>query len=150
MPLRKAKLTILIVENEAILRMTTSELLEAWGHETVLAGSADEAIALVEAGARPDFALLDILLGAGPDGIALASILRKRWDILSIFVSANLQGEPLNQAIRTGPLHILKKPFTEMDLRRMLSYARETLTDEPCDVDPGNIWLKPDRGEAVL
>lgn len=148
MPLTKARLTILIVENDALIRLTTSELLESWGHEAIAAENGAEAITLVEAGTRPDFALLDILLGKGPDGIALAAALRERWGILSIFVSGVLQGEHLNQAIRTGPLHILKKPFTEMDLRRMLAYAKETLTDEPCDLDPGNIWLKPSPEDA--
>lgn len=150
MPLSKSKLTILVVENDAVIRLTTSELLESWGHEVIAAENAAEAITLVEEGEKPDVALLDIMLGTGPSGISLSTLLRERWGILSIFVSGNLQGEQLNQAIRCGPLHILKKPFTEVELRRMLTYVTDTLTDEPCDVDLGNIWLKPGREGALL
>ncbi|RUQ63969.1 response regulator [Azospirillum doebereinerae] len=145
--------TVLIVENDALLRLTTAELLESWGHAVIAAGDAAEAFALIEAGiesgARPDFALLDIRLGPGPDGISLSCTLRERWNILSIFVSANLQGEDLAQAIRTGPLHILRKPFTESDLRRVMAFARETLTDIPFDFDQERLWRKPGGGDAA-
>ncbi|CAO3430039.1 response regulator [Azospirillum doebereinerae] len=149
MPSNSETSTVLIVENDAILRLSTSELLQSWGHEVIAAGDAVEAFALIEAGARPDFALLDILLGPGPDGIALSCTLRERWNILSIFVSANLQGEQLAQAIRTGPLHILRKPFTETDLRRVMAFARETLTDIPFDFDQESLWRKPGVNDAA-
>ncbi len=139
-------LTILVVEDEAIIRLQIATLLESWGHNVLVAEDAAEAMALIDAGHRPDVALLDIELGAGQDGVSISTRLREKWGIPSIFASGNLQNEILMRAIRTGPLNLLRKPFTETHLRRALELAKEALVEAPFEADPSiasDIWSRP-------
>ena len=126
------RFTVLVVEDDGIIRTGIVKALEVKGHATIEAAGVGEALALLAGGDRPDFALLDIRLAQKFDGIELAQILRERWGILSIFVSGNLQGETLDRALRAGPLNIVRKPFGNDDLHRALELAAQALcTEEP-------------------
>ena len=67
---------VLIVEDEALLRVLISNTLEAEGFIVATAASAAEARRVAD-DFDPDIALLDIELGDGPSGIDLALILRR-------------------------------------------------------------------------
>jgi len=49
---RKAR-RIMVIEDDAIVRLGLQAVLQDWGDEVILAGSADEAMARLEAGAGP-------------------------------------------------------------------------------------------------
>ena len=51
---------VLVVDDDEDIRMLVAELLRVSGHEVVGAPSGVEALALLEAGARPDLVLLDV------------------------------------------------------------------------------------------
>lgn len=132
-PLRSTSFVVLVAEDDAVIRLNITDFLESAGHTVLPAQTAAEAVAQVESGTRPDFALLDIRLARNSDGISVARTLRERWGIPSIFVSGNLQGDILSEAIRTGPLSIIRKPFNEADLNRALDLARTVLLDDAPD-----------------
>ena len=69
--------SVLVVEDEALIRNLVAGQLKAEGFEVHTAASAAEARKLVDS-IDPDVALLDIELGFGPTGIDLATILRKQ------------------------------------------------------------------------
>ncbi|WP_207460088.1 response regulator [Azospirillum sp. SYSU D00513] len=132
MSIHPERFTVLVAEDEAIIRASIVQALKEHGHAVIEAAGVGEALSLLAAGRRPDFALLDIRLAHQSDGIDLAHALRERWGILSIFVSGNLQGETLDRALRAGPLNIVRKPFGNDDLHRALELAAQALCTEDC------------------
>jgi CheY-like chemotaxis protein len=83
-----SKLTpvILIVEDEAVLRLMAVGLVEDAGCLPIVANNADEAIAILEE--RPDIDLLftDIHMPGSMDGLKLAHAVRHRWPPLKIII----------------------------------------------------------------
>jgi signal transduction histidine kinase/CheY-like chemotaxis protein len=71
--------TALVVDDNATNRRILATQLARWGMAADLAGSADEALRLLDAGGRYDVALLDFHM-PGTDGAELARLLRARAD----------------------------------------------------------------------
>lgn len=67
------------------------------------AGDAAEALALVERGAQPSAALLDLDLGGGPDGIDLALSLRNRFPDIGIVLLTAYRSPRM---FRSDPYHV--------------------------------------------
>lgn len=79
---------ILVVEDEAIVRLHALSILGDAGFPTLEAASAEQAIALLET--RRDIAVVftDIQLGAGMDGLALARAIRNRWPPVELILTS--------------------------------------------------------------
>ncbi len=81
------KAIVLVVEDEAILRMTAVSIVEDAGFEAIEAANADEAIRLLES--RNDIRLIftDIDMPHGSmNGLKLAAAVRHRWPPIAIIV----------------------------------------------------------------
>jgi CheY-like chemotaxis protein len=92
--------TVLIVEDDPILRFLTTNMVEDAGFVAIEAADADEAVAILET--RSDVALLltDIDMAGSMDGLALARAVRNRWPpIKIIFVSARAQPLDCNMPV---------------------------------------------------
>ena len=120
---------ILIVENDGTIIVRLEKLLRSWGYDVLLAGSGEIALPLAEE-QTPDLALMDIRLGEGAgemDGIETAQILRSRFDIPSIYLTAYTDEEFLQRARQTEPYGYLVKPLQELSLRSTLEMATAKL-----------------------
>ncbi|HET9395068.1 MAG TPA: response regulator, partial [Nitrospiraceae bacterium] len=71
-----ARRTILLVEDEFLIRMAAAEALRESGFVVMEAASAEEALALVASGLQPDVLFSDIRMGGLRDGLDLAEALR--------------------------------------------------------------------------
>lgn len=81
---------VLIVEDEAMIRMGAAALVEDLGCEFFEASSADEAIALLEKHPQITIVFTDIQMAGSMDGLELAAYARRRWPPLKfIIVSGN-------------------------------------------------------------
>jgi two-component system, response regulator PdtaR len=82
----KNAIVVLVVEDEALLRMLAVEAVEEAGYVAIEAGNADEAIVLLET--RPDISVLftDINMPGSIDGLKLAEAVRTRWPPVKIIV----------------------------------------------------------------
>lgn len=124
-PLARAMGTasILIVEDEALLASYIQEVLD----EThfVVAGVASSGVeALTLAAERgPDLALVDIKLSGPMDGIEVAELLRARFGVPSIFLSAVADPATVERARRTSNLGFLEKPFRPSQVFNALQRA---------------------------
>ena len=80
--------TVLIVEDEILLRMDATEALESAGLVVVEAGSADEAILILEQ--RDDINLIftDIHMPGSMDGLKLAHFVKDRWPPIRIIATS--------------------------------------------------------------
>jgi diguanylate cyclase (GGDEF)-like protein/PAS domain S-box-containing protein len=114
---------ILIVEDERIVAADLAAVLRQLGYEvTGMAASADQALALVEAD-RPDLALMDIRIRGDRDGIDVAGVLRARFRIPVVFVSAFADDVTIERARQTQPFGYLVKPFSDRELRSAIEVA---------------------------
>ena len=77
---------ILIVEDDPFLKFLTVDAVEEAGFVALEAGSADEAVAILES--RLDIALVltDINMPGSMDGLKLAHAVRNRWPPIKIIV----------------------------------------------------------------
>lgn len=82
------KPTILIVEDEFLIRLDAVDRLEEAGFEVVEAGDADEAIRILETGAEIRILFTDVEMPGSMDGFALARIARDRWPPIEIIVAS--------------------------------------------------------------
>ena len=71
--------TVLIVEDEPIVRFYESELAEGAGFLTLTAANADEALRELEGLVAIEILLTDVSMSGALDGIALANLVRERW-----------------------------------------------------------------------
>ena len=80
--------TVLIVEDNPLLRILTVNIVEDAGFVALEADNADEAVAILEA--RSDIALLltDINMPGSMDGLKLAHAVRNRWPPIKIVVAS--------------------------------------------------------------
>jgi len=104
---------VLVVDDEADIRGTLSELLRYNGYRVDSVGSGAEAVAAVSV-EQPDIVLLDLLL-PGMSGIDVANQLRATWPALPIlFVSGHAEPDLLNSAV--PGVRLLRKPFQSEEL----------------------------------
>jgi PAS domain S-box-containing protein len=115
-----SQLSVLIVEDEAILAAHLASKVKLLGYRVIGPVSAgEEALALAQ-DERPDIALLDIRLDGQIDGIETATRLKQSQDVPVIFLTAHSDQETLKRASAVGPFGYILKPFEERDLATQL------------------------------
>jgi CheY-like chemotaxis protein len=102
--------TVLVVEDNEILRMCAANVVADAGFTPIEAASADEAVAILES--RSDIALLftDIQMPGSMDGLGLARTVQERWPAIKIIlVSGRAE---LSERDRPANSRFFQKPFT--------------------------------------
>ncbi|WP_018155753.1 ANTAR domain-containing response regulator [Demetria terragena] len=112
---------ILVVEDEALIRMDLVEMLTESGHTVVGEASNGEAAVVRARELEPDLILMDVKM-PGLDGITAAERIGKVAPIvlLTAFSDDNL----IDRARDAGVMAYVVKPFTMDDLRPAISLAR--------------------------
>jgi response regulator NasT len=107
--------TIVIAEDEAIIRLDLREMLEEEGYSVVgEAGRGDQAVELVR-NLKPDVVILDVKM-PGMDGIEAAKRISAEGICAVLMLTAFSQREVVEQARDAGALAYLVKPFQKTDL----------------------------------
>lgn len=117
---------ILIVDDEADIRMLTSGILEDEGFDTREAANSDDALSAVEA-RRPSLVLLDIWLqGSRLDGLGiLREIKRKHPSVPVLMMSGHGTVETAVTAMKDGAYDFIEKPFKADRLIMLVERAIE-------------------------
>ena len=79
---------VLIVEDEALVRMTAVDMIEEAGFEVLEATNADEAILLLEVRRDITVVFTDIEMPGSMDGLRLAQAVRDRWPPIKIIATS--------------------------------------------------------------
>jgi|GEM_PF-4577726 PAS domain S-box-containing protein len=107
---------ILVVEDEWLVAQGISENLKDLGYEVAgLAPSGEEALRLA-AESPPDLVVMDILLQGEMDGIDAAELLRQRFDLPVVFLTAYADPHTLERAKVAEPYGYILKPFEVREL----------------------------------
>lgn len=119
----KRPVSILVVEDDALVASYIQEVLEESGFAIAgIASSGPEAMSLA-GGAPPDLALVDIKLAGPMDGIEVSRLLRGRFNVHSIFLSGVCDPETMARAKAANPLGFLEKPFRPSQVFNALQRA---------------------------
>ena len=110
---------ILVIDDEAHIRKTTTVTLDALGHETAQAENSAEALAHLQKGSF-DAAFLDLRLGS-EDGLELLPKMLALEPKLSVVVfTAYSSIDTAVEAMRRGAVDYIAKPFTPDQIRQAL------------------------------
>jgi CheY-like chemotaxis protein len=111
--------TILVVENEAIVRLELVAQLTDLGLKVLVASDADEAIDLLDSHQEIELLLTDVTMPGSMDGVRLAHHVRKRWPPIKIVVTSGRPGTKLSDL----PLgsRFFPKPYGPEALRNAMS-----------------------------
>ena len=105
---------VLVVEDEFLVRMNALSLLEEAGFDVLEAGSADEAIALLEARKDIRIVFTDINMPGSMDGLRLAHAIRYRWPPIELVLTSGqirVRNEDMPERGR-----FLSKPYESSEL----------------------------------
>jgi len=83
-----ARPTVLVVEDEVLLRLTVAEELRANGIGVLEAANADEALALLQSQVAVNLVLTDVRMPGSMDGLALANLLRRTRPGLKLIIAS--------------------------------------------------------------
>ena len=123
MPDRSKSISVLIVEDEALVASYIEEVLAESGFcVAAVAASGPEALSLA-AESRPSVALVDIRLTGPIDGIELACQLRRRFAVPAIFLTGLIDADTTERARAAEPLGFLPKPFLPSQVFNVLQRA---------------------------
>ena len=118
---------ILLVDDDAPVRVMLARLLRTQGHEVLQAENAAAAYAILEA-RRPDLIISDIVM-PGESGIDLRRHVLERWpDLPVILISGYSPEGPAEFAAHTPRTVFVQKPFAA---DQFLALVEETLTGSP-------------------
>lgn len=73
------KAIVLVVEDEALIRLDAVHMIEDAGYEVVEAANADEAIRILEQHREIHVVFTDVNMPGSMDGLKLAHAIRNRW-----------------------------------------------------------------------
>ena len=79
--------TVLVVEDETLIRELVAEELEEAGYSVVVAHNADQAIAILEDRQDIHLVFTDIDMPGSMDGVKLAAAVRDRWPPVHIIIT---------------------------------------------------------------
>ena len=111
-----AMTTVLVVDDEPIVRDVVVRYLQRDGFETLVAGDGDTARALIEK-RPPQLVVLDVML-PGIDGLALCRWIRARGDLPVIMLTARGEEADRIVGLELGADDYVTKPFSPARARR--------------------------------
>ena len=118
------KITVLVVEDEALLRLDTVYELIDHGFEVMEAGNAQEAINFFMSGNRFECLFTDVDMPGDKDGLELAEVVKSTWPPIEIIVTSGHRDVKPDDLPQDGVF--VGKPYnpeTIADLIRRLTAA---------------------------
>ena len=117
------RIKILVVEDQTIVALNIKNKLKNLGYDVpCTAVSGEEAIKEAEL-KKVDLVLMDIMLKGNMDGIEAARIIKSRFGIPVIYLTACPDCETLERAKAAEPEVYMSKPFKEEDLCETIEAA---------------------------
>jgi PAS domain S-box-containing protein len=122
--------TILVVEDDPLVRNFVISQLESLGYTSVAAANATEALALVDRGQAFDLLFTDIVMPGGMNGRELAEEIARRRPRIHVLYTSGYTENAITHHGRLDPdVALLTKPYRKVDLAQMIRKAIEPAPD---------------------
>jgi len=117
------KFKIVVVEDESIVAKDLQSSLKNMGYSVpAVVSTGEKAIEAVHK-YRPNLILMDIMLKGEMSGIDAAKIIKERFDIPVVFLTAYADEDTLEKAKPSVPYGYIIKPFKEKELQTTIEMA---------------------------
>ncbi|MCF8361359.1 MAG: LytTR family transcriptional regulator DNA-binding domain-containing protein [Prolixibacteraceae bacterium] len=154
------RVKVLIVEDEFMIAEDIAMRLDDFGYEVVnTVSNAKQALDIIEKN-PVDLALLDINISGPVDGIQLASVIQKKYNIPFIYLTSLASKAVVERAQKTLPSAFLLKPFNDRQVQIAIDMAlnnfenntvasavhetNDPIKNEPMVVFKESLFLKKD------
>ncbi len=116
--------SILIVEDDALVREYVVAQIRRLGYEAVEARNAAEALERIESGRRIDLLFTDVIMPGGMNGRQLATeALKRRPELKVLYTSGYTENAIVHHGRLDAGVLLLPKPYISSDLARMIRTA---------------------------
>lgn len=116
--------TILVVEPDILVRMVIADYLRDCGYKVVEGVSADEVLAVLEAGKKIDVIMAEVRLAGRLDGFGLARQIREDHPEIDVILTSGVAraADKASDLCDDGPLD---KPYHPQEVVRRINLLRE-------------------------
>jgi DNA-binding response OmpR family regulator len=128
-----AMTTVLVVDDEPIVRDVVVRYLKRDGFDTLEAGDGESARALIESDS-PSLVVLDVML-PGTDGLALCRWIRSRGDLPVIMLTARGEEADRIVGLELGADDYVTKPFSPRELAVRVRTVLRRTDQRPASVE---------------
>lgn len=115
-------MSILVVDDEPLIRLGLVSLLEEWGYEAFSVGNATAAIAMLEANRSIELVITDVDMPGTMDGIALATYVAARWPPVRLIVVSG-KVVPADRELPDGA-RFFSKPYHDQVMHAAIEEMR--------------------------
>jgi CheY-like chemotaxis protein len=116
-----ARHTVLVVEDEQMVRMPIVEYLRDCGYRVVEAADANEAIAATDAEASVNLVFSDVRMPGSMDGFALAEWFRSHHPEVPVLLTSGFSGASGQTAGWLRANSIIEKPYSQRQVERRIA-----------------------------
>ncbi|WP_025743198.1 LytR/AlgR family response regulator transcription factor [Aquimarina pacifica] len=121
---QKEKINVFIVEDEILIAKDIANRLTDINYEVIgVAPSAIKALQGITTNPNIDIILIDIVLNGELDGIELAQIINKKYQIPFIFLTSHANTQFIERAKVTNPYGYILKPFNDRQVSIAMQLA---------------------------
>lgn len=135
---KAARGLIMVIDDERAIQEAMQGLLTSWGHDVVVAGSADEILQkIADVPARPDLIICDFRLRRGENGIEVIQRLNSEYnqEIPAVLITGDTAPDRLKEAQESG-LRVLYKPIPSTTLQMTINDLLEPHAAERGEAAP--------------
>jgi PAS domain S-box-containing protein len=116
--------TVLVVEDDALVRNNAVMQLASLGYKTIEAATGQEALHLIDSNGAIDLLFTDVVIPGGMNGRELADTAQRRKpDMRVLFTSGYTQNAITHHGRLDPGVLLLSKPYRKTDLARMVRVA---------------------------
>ena len=109
---------VLVVEDEALVRMNSADVIRNLGFDVIEAEDADHAVSLLESVPGITVLFTDVQMPGSMDGLLLAAVVRNRWPPVALLVTSG-KIRPPSSDMPTGA-RFISKPYSPLELKAQL------------------------------
>jgi CheY-like chemotaxis protein len=116
--------TILVVEDDALVRRSVTTQIQSLGYQTISVGSGAEALQVVERGDSFDLLFTDVIMPGSINGRELADeVLKRRPGMKVLFTSGYTEDAIFHHGRLDAGVLLLAKPYSKAEIARMIRQA---------------------------